>query len=73
MLEVCDNILFNSLCALGDGAVSPIDSSLKYYRDEYVAHVEAGGCPSRERPRIAAVTPRSGGVEGAIPLGEVLP
>ncbi|GFG51611.1 hypothetical protein MAGR_30520 [Mycolicibacterium agri] len=34
-----------SFCALGDGAASPIISSLKYFRDEYAAHVTAGGCP----------------------------
>ena len=34
-----------SFCALGDGAASPIISSLKYFRDEYVAHLDGGGCP----------------------------
>ena len=29
---------------LGDGAASPIMSSIKYFRDEYVAHLD-GGCP----------------------------
>ncbi len=33
----CDNILGRSFCALGDGAVSPIQSSLKYFRDDYLA------------------------------------
>lgn len=54
MLDAGDNILFKSLCALGDGAVSPVTSSLAYFRDEYVAHVTNGGCPFRERPRLAA-------------------
>jgi NADH-quinone oxidoreductase subunit F len=34
-----------SFCALADGAVSPITSSIKYFRDEYLAHLEQGGCP----------------------------
>jgi NADH-quinone oxidoreductase subunit F len=34
-----------SFCALGDGATSPITSSIKYFRDEYIAHVTGGGCP----------------------------
>jgi NADH-quinone oxidoreductase subunit F len=34
-----------SFCALADGAVSPITSSIKYFRDEYVAHLTSGGCP----------------------------
>ena len=34
-----------SFCALGDGATSPITSSIKYFRDEYIAHVTNGACP----------------------------
>ena len=45
MLDLCDNILGRSFCALGDGATSPIISSIEYFRDEYVAHLEQGGCP----------------------------
>ena len=45
LLDQCDNILGRSFCALGDGAVSPITSSIQYFREEYVAHLEHGGCP----------------------------
>jgi NADH-quinone oxidoreductase subunit F len=45
LLDACDNILGRSFCALGDGATSPITSSVQYFRDEYVAHWEQGGCP----------------------------
>jgi NADH-quinone oxidoreductase subunit F len=72
MKDVGDNMLFKSFCALGDGAVSPIDSSIKYFRDEYVEHVKQGGCPLRERPKVAAVQAREGGTEGLVELGEVL-
>ena len=44
LLDISDNILGRSFCALGDGAASPILSSIKYFRDEYVAHLD-GGCP----------------------------
>jgi NADH-quinone oxidoreductase subunit F len=44
LLDISDAILGKSFCALGDGAASPIMSSLKYFRDEYVAHL-GGGCP----------------------------
>jgi NADH-quinone oxidoreductase subunit F len=47
LLDTCDNIFGRSFCALGDGATSPIVSSIKYFRDEYVAHYERGGCPFR--------------------------
>ena len=45
LLDICDNILGRSFCALGDGATSPITSSLEFFRDEYIAHFEHGGCP----------------------------
>ncbi|HSK27895.1 MAG TPA: NADH-quinone oxidoreductase subunit NuoF [Jiangellales bacterium] len=45
LLDLCDNILGRSFCALADGAVSPITSSLQYFRDEYVEHYTTGGCP----------------------------
>jgi NADH-quinone oxidoreductase subunit F len=45
LLDTCDNILGRSFCALGDGATSPITSSIQYFRDEYVAHQQHGGCP----------------------------
>jgi NADH-quinone oxidoreductase subunit F len=45
LLDQCDNILGRSFCALGDGATSPISSSIKYFRDEYLAHLTHGGCP----------------------------
>ena len=45
LLDQCDNILGRSFCALADGAVSPIPSSIKYFRDEYLAHLTQGGCP----------------------------
>src|SRR5204862_6315440 len=70
-----DNILFKAFCALADGAVSPVTSSIKHFRDEYEGHVTEKGCPFKtraQREELAAVTPRGAGVEGSIPLSEVL-
>lgn len=36
----------NSLCALGQTAPNPVLSTLRYFRDEYVAHVEEHRCPA---------------------------
>ncbi len=44
LLDISDTIFGKSFCALGDGAASPIISSIKYFRDEYQAHLD-GGCP----------------------------
>src|SRR5512133_3828400 len=43
--SVGDNILGKVLCALGEFAVYPVASYLDKWRDEFVAHVEQGGCP----------------------------
>jgi len=45
LLDICDNILGRAFCALGDGAVSPVTSSIKYFREEYLEHQKGGGCP----------------------------
>ena len=44
LLDISDTIFGKSFCALGDGAASPIMSSIKFFRDEYMAHL-SGGCP----------------------------
>ena len=51
LLDICDNILGRSFCALGDGATSPITSSIQYFRDEYVAHLTGVAAPSTRRRR----------------------
>lgn len=45
LLDLCDNIMGRSFCALGDGATSSITSSIKLFRDEYIAHLKNNGCP----------------------------
>ena len=45
LLDLCDNIIGRSFCALADGAASPIISSLKYFRQEYLDHLSIGACP----------------------------
>jgi NADH-quinone oxidoreductase subunit F len=45
LLDVCDNILGRSFCALGDGATSTITSGIQLFRAEFEAHIDGGGCP----------------------------
>jgi len=45
LLDICDNILGRSFCPFGDGAISPIVSSIQYFRDEFIEHVKRGSCP----------------------------
>jgi NADH-quinone oxidoreductase subunit F len=45
LLDICDNIAGRAFCAFGDGAISPVVSSIKYFRDEFIEHSKRGGCP----------------------------
>jgi NADH-quinone oxidoreductase subunit F len=45
LLDLSDNILGRAFCALGDGATSPVTSSIKLLGEEYAAHIEQRGCP----------------------------
>jgi NADH-quinone oxidoreductase subunit F len=45
LLDVCDRILGKCLCPLGDAAAMPIASYVDKFREEFQAHVDAGGCP----------------------------
>jgi NADH-quinone oxidoreductase subunit F len=62
MGEMGQNILFRAFCALADGAVSPISSTLKYFMDEYEVHVREGRCPvTGVGPGVAAAASIDGG------------
>ena len=43
--ELCDLVRFTSLCGLGQTAPNPVISTLRYFRQEYEAHLE-GYCPA---------------------------
>jgi NADH-quinone oxidoreductase subunit F len=45
LLDICDNILGRAFCPFGDGAISPVVSAIKYFRDEFLEHFKRGGCP----------------------------
>ncbi len=44
--ELCYYIKENSLCGLGQTAPNPVLATLKFFRDEYVAHVVDKKCPA---------------------------
>ena len=33
--DICDNMSFKCFCALGDAAVAPVASSIRYFRSDY--------------------------------------
>ena len=50
--ELADTISKTALCGLGQSACKPVQSTLKYFREEYLAHVVDHHCPicNREKP-----------------------
>ena len=50
--ELADTITHTALCGLGQSACKPVQSTLKYFRDEYLHHVVDHHCPicNREKP-----------------------
>ncbi|MBO5648614.1 MAG: NADH-quinone oxidoreductase subunit NuoF [Clostridia bacterium] len=46
MEELCNYIKANSLCGLGQTAPNPVLATLKFFRDEYIAHVVDKKCPA---------------------------
>ena len=45
LLDVCDRILGNCLCPLGDAAAMPVASYVAKFREEFQRHLDEGGCP----------------------------
>ena len=44
--ELCEHMKSASLCALGQTASNPVVSTMRYFEDEYVAHVKDKTCPA---------------------------
>lgn len=45
LLDVASNIGGRTICALADGAVAPVISSIRHFREDYRLHVKEAGCP----------------------------
>lgn len=56
MEELCYYIKENSLCGLGQTAPNPVLSTIRYFRDEYVAHIKDKRCPAGVCKRLLRFT-----------------
>jgi NADH-quinone oxidoreductase subunit F len=54
LLDICDNILGRSFCALGDFSTSNIVASVKYFYDEYEEHIRFHACPYARKAQAVA-------------------
>jgi NADH:ubiquinone oxidoreductase subunit F (NADH-binding) len=46
LLELGEAIVGTSLCALGQTAPNPVLTTIRYFRDEYEAHIHEKRCPA---------------------------
>lgn len=55
LLELADTISNTALCGLGKTAASPVVSTIKYFRDEYEAHIYEKRCPANVCQKLKKV------------------
>jgi NADH-quinone oxidoreductase subunit F len=55
LLNVCDRILGNCLCPLGDAMAMPVASYVTRFREEFQRHIDEGGCPFVDHSPIAGL------------------
>ena len=53
--DLADTISAAALCGLGKTAPSPVMSTIKYFRDEYEAHIYDKRCPAGACPRLKRI------------------
>jgi NADH:ubiquinone oxidoreductase subunit F (NADH-binding)/(2Fe-2S) ferredoxin/Pyruvate/2-oxoacid:ferredoxin oxidoreductase delta subunit len=46
LMEICDTVRVTSLCGLGKTAPNPVITTMKYFKDEYMAHIRDKRCPA---------------------------
>jgi bidirectional [NiFe] hydrogenase diaphorase subunit len=46
LIDLCDVVKNTSLCGLGQTAPNPVLSTLRYFKDEYLEHIENKRCPA---------------------------
>lgn len=56
LLELADTISSTALCGLGKTAALPVVSTIKYFRNEYEAHVLEKRCPAKSCKKLAAIS-----------------
>ncbi len=54
--ELCYSIKDGALCGLGQTAPNPVLTTIKYFRNEYEAHINDKKCPAKSCPDLLAYT-----------------
>lgn len=53
--ELADTITNTALCGLGKSAANPVVSSIRYFRDEYIAHIVDKKCPTKTCTKLRVI------------------
>ena len=56
MEKMSKNIISSSLCGLGQGAPNPVLTTIKYFREEYEAHIRDKKCPAHKCAALLTYT-----------------
>jgi len=54
LLELSEGVQLGSLCALGGTAPNPVRTTIRYFREEYEAHIKRKQCPARVCKRLVS-------------------
>lgn len=55
LLELADTVSSSALCGLGKSAPNPVVSTIKYFRDEYEAHIRDKRCPTHTCQKLKRI------------------
>ena len=64
LLELGESVAGTSLCALGQTAPNPVLTTIRYFRDEYEAHIHEKRCPAGVCQALVSKTPSLSKREG---------
>lgn len=71
--ELADTISSTALCGLGKSAASPVVSTLKYFRSEYIAHVVEKRCPTHNCKALGSIVINAEFCKGCSKCSKVCP
>ncbi|NLJ59175.1 MAG: 4Fe-4S binding protein [Tissierellia bacterium] len=73
LYEIADTVKNTALCGLGKTAANPVLSTLEYFYDEYLAHVEDKECPAKICKGLARIFIEPSMCKGCTKCGKVCP
>jgi NADH-quinone oxidoreductase subunit F len=74
LLEYLANqIRYNTICGLGQTAPNPVLTTLKYFREEYDAHIRDKKCPAHSCPALVTYSVKADACKGCMACAKACP